>query len=79
MVSKTNNKHEWGLCKDCKWFQVEPRVSAGDRTMGMCIDEKILQFRLRVSGNSGCNRFMSGKPAHARGSSEAPPVAEATR
>jgi hypothetical protein len=47
--------------------------------MGFCIDEEIQQFRLRVSGNSGCNRFMSGKPARAAGSSPAPPIAEPVR
>jgi hypothetical protein len=47
--------------------------------MGFCIDEKLQPFRLRVSGNSGCNRFMSGKPARAVGSSEAPPAAQPAR
>lgn len=70
---------DWGLCKDCKWFQVEPDANVGDRTMGLCIDEDLQEFRLRVSGNSGCNRFMSGKVAHAAGSSEAPPTAAPTR
>jgi hypothetical protein len=36
-------------------------------------------FVLRVSGNSGCNRFMPGKPARASHSSEAPPKAAPTR
>ena len=45
---------------------------------GICIDEK-LRFKLRVSGNSGCNRYMKGKPAHAKGSSGQPPTAKATR
>jgi hypothetical protein len=34
---------------------------------------------LRVSGNSGCNSFMAGEVAHAKGSSEAPPTAKPTR
>jgi hypothetical protein len=34
---------------------------------------------LRVSGNSGCNHFMEGKPAHASGSSTAPPSAKPAR
>ena len=69
----------WGLCRDCKWFQVEPNEEPADETMGLCIDEELQQFRLRVSGNSGCNRFMPGEVAHAVGSSAAPPIAEATR
>ena len=70
---------EWGKCKDCKWFQVEPDVSAGNNTMGLCIEDDLQRFRLRVSGNSGCNHFAPGEVAHAIGSSCAPPVAAATR
>ena len=70
---------EWGKCKDCKWFQIEPGASVANNTMGLCIDEKLQRFRLRVSGNSGCNRFMAGKVAHAAGSSSAPPTAQPTR
>lgn len=69
----------WGLCKDCKWFQVEPNVDVTDETMGLCIDEELQPFRLRVSGNSGCTQFMPGEVAHAVGSSAAPPIAEPTR
>jgi hypothetical protein len=47
--------------------------------MGLCIDDKMQKFKLRVSGNSGCNRFMEGKPAHAKGSSSQPPTAKPTR
>jgi hypothetical protein len=70
---------KWGECKDCKWWQIEPGASIGNLTMGLCIDEKLQPFRLRVSGNSGCNRFMPGEPARAEGSGEAPPRAEPTR
>jgi hypothetical protein len=69
----------WGLCKDCKWWQIEPDASAENRTLGLCIDEKLQTFLLRVSGDSGCNRFMEGKPAHAKGSSGQPPTAEPQR
>ena len=69
---------EWGLCKDCKWWQIEPRARIANTLMGLCIDEDLQEFRLRVSGNSGCNRFMAGKPAHAKGSGSAPPVAQPT-
>lgn len=70
---------EWGLCKDCKWWQIEPRALIDDRTMGHCTDEELEHYRLRVSGNSGCNRFMAGEPARAQGSSEIPPVAAPMR
>jgi hypothetical protein len=69
----------WGLCKDCKWWQIEPEGRAADHTIGMCIDEELLTYQLRVSGNSGCNHFLPGRPAKAAGSSAKPPVAMATR
>jgi hypothetical protein len=58
---------------------LEPRVKAANNTMGLCIEEELQRFRLRVSGNSGYNHFVSGAVAHAQGSSCAPPVATATR
>jgi hypothetical protein len=69
----------WGKCKECQWFQVEPDAHAGDHIMGLCIEEQLQRFRLRVSGNSGCNVFKAGEVAHAAGSSRAPPTASATR
>jgi hypothetical protein len=72
-------KANWGLCKDCKWWQIEPGAKVANTTMGLCIDEDLQKFQLRVSGNSGCNRFMPGKPAHAKGSGAAPPTASPTR
>ena len=70
---------EWGECKDCKWFQIEPGKKAENNTMGLCIEESLQHLWLRVSGNSGCNYFMAGKLAHAEGSGSAPPTAKATR
>ena len=70
---------EWGECKDCKWFQVEPGASVENTTMGLCIEEELQHLRLRVSGNSGCNYFIAGEPARAKGSSSAPPTATAIR
>ena len=69
----------WGLCKDCKWWQVEPEARLAGTTLGLCIDEDLLELQLRVSGNSGCNRFIVGQPAHAVGSSSAPPTAAPVR
>jgi len=69
----------WGLCKTCKWWQIEPRVRTGNNTLGLCIDEKLQKFRVRVSGDSGCNRYMKGDPARAKGSSAAPPKAKPVR
>jgi hypothetical protein len=70
---------QWGLCQDCKWWQVEPDAQIAKSTLGLCIDEKLQPYRLSVSGNSGCNRFMPGSPARAKGSGAQPPTAEPTR
>jgi hypothetical protein len=70
---------EWGLCKDCKWWQIEPDGTIENTTMGLCIDEDLQPYRLRVSGNSGCSHFMEGEPARAEGSSAQPPTAEPVR
>jgi len=66
---------QWGLCKDCKWWQIEPDASIEDQTCGYCIEQDLQPFQLRITGNGGCNRFMAGKPARAEGSSEKPPAA----
>ena len=77
--AKQPKRDPWGLCKDCKWWQIEPKAKVANTTMGLCIDEKLQSFLLRVSGNSGCNRYMPGKPAKAAGSGKAPPEAKPTR
>jgi hypothetical protein len=69
----------WGLCKSCKWWQIEPDASIDDRTMGQCIDDELQPLLLRMSGSSGCNRYAAGKAARASGSSAKPPVAEPVR
>jgi hypothetical protein len=70
---------DWGLCRDCKWWQIEPDAAVADATCGLCIDEDLQAYVLRVSGNSGCNHFMSGTPARAVGSGAAPPTAKPAR
>ena len=72
-------KETWGLCKDCKWWQLEPEADITGTTQGLCIDEKLQPFLLRLAGNSGCNRFAPGKPARAAGSGAAPPTAKPQR
>jgi hypothetical protein len=71
--------NEWGLCKDCKWWQIEPNAKVANRTTGQCIDEDLQPLQLLVSGDSGCNHFMEGEPARAKGSSERPPAAAPAR
>ncbi len=66
----------WGFCKECKWWQLEPDAEATNTTMGLCIDEKLQPYNLRVSGNSGCTRYQEGEQPHAAGSGEAPPDAQ---
>ncbi len=70
---------KWGLCKACEWWQIELHAKVAKATLGLCIDEKIQPFLLRVSGSSGCNRFMKGVPARAKGSGKAPPTAKPVR
>ncbi len=75
----SNADSDWGLCKDCKWWQIEPEAGIENLTLGLCIDEDLQPYNLRVSGNSGCNHFMPGKPARAKGSSTQPPTARPSR
>jgi hypothetical protein len=70
---------DWGLCKDCEWWQIEPNASIGNTTMGLCIEESLQPFRLRVAGGSGCNHYSAGEPARAAGSGAAPPTAAPQR
>jgi hypothetical protein len=69
----------WGLCKDCEWWQTEPEVKLNNTTMGLCTEDDLQPFHLRVSGNSGCNHYSPGEPARAAGSSAAPPTAAPQR
>lgn len=70
-----NERTDWGLCVSCKWWQIEPDAKVEHLTAGYCIEEKLQPFELRVTGNSGCNKYMAGKPARGKGSSEKPPKA----
>ncbi len=70
---------QWGLCKGCKWWQIEPTATIADSTLGVCIDNKLQPFELSVVGTSGCNRYMNGEPARAKGSGAQPPTAKAVR
>ena len=72
-------RSKWGLCKSCEWWQIEPGARVKNATMGLCIDDKLQTFILRVSGNSGCNRYMKGTPARASGSAGTPPTAKPVR
>ncbi len=69
----------WGLCVSCKWWQIEPDAEVENLTAGLCIEEKLQPFKLRVTGNSGCNRYMEGMPARGIGSSAKPPTATPAR
>jgi hypothetical protein len=70
---------DWGLCKDCQWWQIDPEANIAGTTLGLCIEERLQPFHLRVSGNSGCNRYTPGEPARAAGSGAAPPTAKPQR
>ncbi len=74
-----SNATSWGLCIQCKWWQIDPDASLEKSTHGLCIDEDLQKYVLRVSGGSGCNRFVNGVPARAEGSGSTPPVAKPAR
>jgi len=79
MNDKSKSNDSWGLCVSCKWWQIEPKAEAELRTAGFCIDEALQPFKLRVTGDSGCNRYMQGTPARGKGSSAKPPTAVPAR
>jgi hypothetical protein len=70
---------QWGLCKECKWWQIEPDASVENPTMGLCIEETLQPYKVRVSGNSGCSLYKEGEPARAAGSSGQPTTAAPQR
>jgi hypothetical protein len=47
--------------------------------MGVCIEEVLQPFRLRVSGTRGWHHYTPGQPTRAAGSSAALPTAEPPR
>ena len=69
---------ERGLCKDCKWWQIEPKAAIDDHVLGLCIDDDLQPYLLRVSGDCGCNHFMEGEPAPRQGIERRASVCEAT-
>jgi hypothetical protein len=75
----SDDSETWGLCKDCKWWQIEPGAKVTDRTVGVCIEDSLHDFRLRITGNGGCAMFTAGEPARATGSAERPPTTFAVR
>jgi hypothetical protein len=68
---------DWGICQECQWWQIDPEASVANTTMGLCIEDTLRPFRLRVSGHSGCTHYTPGEPGHAAGSSAATLSAEA--
>ena len=69
----------WGPCISCKWWQLEPGAKVEELTAGYCIEESLQSFQLRVTGNSGCNKYVPGTAARGKGSSEKPPAAAPAR
>ena len=75
----TSANQKWGLCMQCQWWQIEPEAKIMESTLGFCIDEKLQPYRLSITGNGGCSRYIKGQPARAEGSSQQPPSASPTR
>ena len=75
----TSQDGNWGLCRECKWWQIDPDATVSDHTVGVCIEESLHDFRLRIAGNGGCTMFVKGTPCRHEGSSEKPPTTVAVR
>src|SRR5918996_1622780 len=30
---------DWGMCKDCQWWQIDPEANVANTTMGLCIED----------------------------------------
>jgi len=72
-MTDQNQKKEWGLCVDCQNWQIEPKAIATHQTAGLCLSPPLRAFRLRVTGNSGCQEFERGEAARGVGSNLKPP------
>ncbi|QDT55969.1 hypothetical protein Pan44_40180 [Caulifigura coniformis] len=72
-MTDQNPKKEWGLCVDCQNWQIELNAIATHQTAGLCLAAALRPFRLRVTGNSGCQEFHRGPTARGAGSNLKPP------
>jgi hypothetical protein len=69
----------WGLCKACRWWQLEPEALPRAGTVGFCSEESRLPMLLSVTGTCGCSLFDEGKPGRLKGASEHPPYPQPLR
>ena len=64
-----------GACaKTANGGRSSPTPKLAVHSVGVCIEESLQEYRLRISGNGGCTMFLEGKPARAKGSSHKPPT-----
>ena len=76
-MTSPSSEYEWGLCVDCRFWQIEPKAIPTHQTAGLCVHQALRSFRLRVTGNSGCQEFQRGTTARREGSSlKPPPIAD---
>jgi len=73
------NTSNWGLCIGCQWWQVEPDKALASTTHGLCIEQSLQPYLLRVDGGSGCGLYLAGEPGRASGSGACPPTARPMR
>jgi hypothetical protein len=52
---------DWGLCMDCKWWQIEPEVKIEPRTLDSALTRTCSRISCACPGDSGCNHFMAGE------------------
>ena len=72
----SNDKSNWGQCKSCKMWQVEPDAQLSEDTYGLCAAHKLQSYQLRISGGGGCNIYKEGRPNRVKGSSQLAPPQE---
>jgi|GEM_PF-2032679 len=63
----------WGLCRACRWWQIEPDAAINEKTIGRCVEEHLVELQLSIMGHCGCSHFVEGRPLRVEGSSEQPP------
>ena len=65
---KENAMNEnWGLCKECKWWQIEPDAAVADMTTGLCIDDDLQPFQPARFGKQRLQSFHGRRAGPRRG------------
>ncbi len=52
----------WGNCRHCQSWQIEPEQVVQTLTIGRCNDDYLKKHTLTVTADCGCSRFVEGQP-----------------